>query len=190
MKSGPAPKTPDDNYAQFIAQLDSAAKNLDLRRESLSRSLDLVGLLYKQNEAGLRLWEERRIKVGKLAPRETKSPAKQKALSELLEVAVRMESMFLKRTQRIAEKQATIQGRCDEIKSSLLDLNRSKLKLESSRILSRERENLNRAIAELAGTPQAATVSTADFGLRNDLNDARRAIAMAEALLEVKENGQ
>ena len=51
-----------------------------------------------------------------------------------------------------------------------------------------EWENLNRAIAALAGTSQAATVSTADFGLRNDLNDARRAIAMAEALLEVKEN--
>lgn len=188
MKSGPAPKTPDDNYAQFIAQLDSAAKNLALRQESLSKSLDLVGLLYKQNEVGLRLWEERRSKVGKLVPRETKSPAKQKALGELLEVAVRMESMFLNRTQRIAEKQATIQGRCDEIKKSLLDLDRSKLKLESSRMLSRERENLNRAIAELAGTPQTATVSTADFGLRNDLNDARRAIAMAEALLEVKEN--
>lgn len=112
-----------------------------------------VGLLYKHNAVGLRLWEERRSKVGKLVPRETKSPAKQKALGELLEVAVRMESMFLNRTQHIAEKQATIQGRRDEIKRSLLDLDRSKLKLESSRMLSRERENLNRAIAELVGTP-------------------------------------
>jgi hypothetical protein len=179
---------PADNYAQFIEQLDTAAKKLTARRESLSGSLEIVGLLFEQNELGLRLWEERRNNVGVLVATETKSSEKQKALSELQDVAIRMESMFLNRTQRIAEKQTAIQSRYNEITRSLLDLDRSKLKLESSRMLSRERENLNRAIADLAGTPQGASVSSADLGLRDDLNEARRAIILAEALLEVKEN--
>src|SRR2546422_5007746 len=116
MKNGPRePKTPLDNYAQFIEQLDAASKNLRGRRESLNRTLEIVGLLLRQNELGLKLWEERQTKVGELVSKDTKSPDKDNALRELHEVAIRMESMFLTRTQRIGEKLAAVKGRFDEI---------------------------------------------------------------------------
>jgi hypothetical protein len=74
----------------------------------------------------------------------------------------------------------------DEIDKSLVDLDRNKLKLHSSRMLSRDHENLNRIAADLSGTAQWAAPSSSDPGLREDLNEARRAIALAEALLELK----
>ncbi|MGY3380895.1 hypothetical protein ACVWYS_002852 [Arthrobacter sp. TE12231] len=180
------PETLRDNYAQFIEQLDAASKNLRARHASLNRTLAMVGVLFNQNELGLILWKERRTRLGKLVAKETKSPDKENSLRELHEVALRMESMFLLRTQRIGEQQAAVKGRFEEINKSLLDLDRSKLKLHSSRMLSRDRENLNRAVAGLAGTPQGASAASADLGLRDDLNEARRAIILAEALLELK----
>lgn len=175
-----------DNYAQFIEQLDAASRNLTARREPLTRTLEILDVLLRQNALGLKLWEGRIANVGKLAENEVRSADKQRALGELHEVALRMESMFLNRTQRIREKQASFQGRRDEISKSLLELDRSRLKLTSSRTLSRERENLNNAVADLAGAPQGATTGSADLGLRTDLNEARRAIVLAEALMEVK----
>lgn len=189
MRIGPrGSQAPLDNYAQFIEHLDAASNNLAARRESLNRTLALVGLLFEQNELGLKVWEERRTRVGKLVAKDVKSARQDKALRELLDVAHSMESMFLNRMQRIEGKQAGIQSQHDEISRSLLELARSALKLNSSRMLSRERENLNRAVADLAGTPQGTAFAPADLGLRNDLNEARTAIVQAEALLELKGN--
>ena len=186
MKGYSGGSVPKDNYAQFIEQLDAASRNLTDRREPLTRTLEILDVLLRQNTLGLKLWEERRIKVGRLVDKEDKSADKRLALSELHEVSLRMESMFLNRTQRVREKQASLQGRLDEISKSLLELDRSRLKLTSSRTLSRERESLNKALADLAGVPHGATTGSADPGLRTDLNEARRAIVLAEALLEVK----
>lgn len=180
------PDTHKDNYAQFIEQLDAASRNLTARREPLTRTLEILDVLLRQNALGLHLWEERSAKVGSLVDKEVKSAEKLQALSELHEVSLRMGSMFQRRTQRIKERQAYFQARRDEIANSLLELDRSRLKLTSSRTLSRERENLNRAVADLAGTPDGATTASADRGLREDLTEARRAIALAGALLEVK----
>lgn len=179
------PEAFNDNYAQFIEQLDAASRNLAARRQPLTRTLEILDVLFRQNNLGRKLWEERSIKVDRLVAKEDKSADKNLALSELHEVSRRMERMFLNRTQRIGEKQAAIQARREEISKSLLELDRSRLKLTSSRTLSRERENLNNALADLAG-PQGATASSADPGLRADLNEARRAIVLAEALMEVK----
>lgn len=66
MRIGPrGSQAPLDNYAQFIEQLDAASNNLGARRESLNRTLALVRLLFEQNELGLKVWEERRTRVGK-----------------------------------------------------------------------------------------------------------------------------
>ena len=176
---------PTDNYAQFIEQLDAASRNLTARREPLTRTLEILDVLFRQNNLGLIMWEARSTKVGGLVDQE-RSADKRLALSELHEVSRRMESMFLNRTQRIREKQASFQARREEISKSLLELDHSRLKLTSSRTLSRERENLNNAVADLAGAPQGATTGSADQGLRADLNEARRAIVLAEALMEVK----
>jgi hypothetical protein len=78
-----------------------------------------------------------------------------------------------------------MQGRRDAIDKSLLELEVSRVKLNSSRMLSQDRENLSRLFSELAGsTGAAATIP--DLGLRRDLKEAREAVILAEALMEVK----
>ncbi|UVJ40373.1 hypothetical protein [Arthrobacter sp. CJ23] len=52
-------------------------------------------------------------------------------------------------------------------------------------MLSQDRENLNRAFSELSGAA-GATVTIADLGLGRDLKEAREAVILAEALMEVK----
>lgn len=175
-----------DNYVQFIEQLDTASRNLRSRQDSLGRTLQIAGMLFKKNEHGLKLWEERRTRLEKLLNTQDLSPEKADSLRELHEVAHRMESMFQLRTQRIREKQFMVATSFDEIENSVVDLDRSKLKLLSSRMHSRDRENLNRAVASLSGTAQGAAQFSSDPGLREDLNEARRAIVLAEALLELK----
>lgn len=175
-----------DNYAQFFEQLTGASKKLQARYDSLNRTLEIVTLLFKQNVFGLRRWEERRIKLGKLVAEDAISLDKANSLHELHDVALRMESMFLLRSQRIEEKKSGIKNHVDEINKSLLDLDRSKLNLLSSRMRSRDRENLNKAVAGLAGTPRGASSASSEPGLRDDLNEARKAIILAEALLELK----
>lgn len=175
-----------DNYAQFIEQLTAASKNLQARRASLNRTHELVTMLFNQNVLGLKLWEERRVKLSDLVASETISLDKANSLRELHDVALEMKSMFLLRSQRVEEKKSAIKDRIDEINKSLLDLDRSKIKLHSSRMMMRDRENLSKAIAGVTGTPQGASAASSDPGLRDDLNEARRAIILAEALLELK----
>lgn len=175
-----------DNYKQFIEQLDTASRNLRARQDSLGRTLEIAGMLFNQNELGLKLWEERRTKLEKLISKQDSPPQKADSLRELHEVAVRVESLFQLRTERIREKQFMVASSFDEIKRSLVDLDRSKLKLHSSRMVSRDHENLNRVAADLSGAAQCATPSSSDPSLREDLNEARRAIVLAEALLELK----
>lgn len=176
-----------DNYVQFIEQLNSASINLRARQDSLGMSLQIAGMLFNQNELGLKLWEERRIELEKLLSKQDLPPAKADSLRELHEVAIRMESTFRLRTQRIREKQFMVAANFDEIDKSLVELDRSKLKLHSSRMQSRDHEYLNRVVADLSGAAQRATPSSTDPGLREDLNEARKAIILAEALLELKE---
>jgi hypothetical protein len=175
-----------DNYRQFIEHLDTASQNLRARQDSLGRTLQIAGMLFKQNEHGLKLWEERRTRLEKLFSKQELSPKKADSLRELHDVTLRMESMFQLRTQRIREKQFMVATSFDEINNSLVDLDRSKLKLLSSRMHSRDRDNLNRAVTYLSGTAQAEAQASSDPGLREDLSEARRAIILAEALLELK----
>ena len=175
-----------DNYRLFIEQLDTASRNLRTRQDSLGRTLQITGMLFKQNELGLKLWEERRTRLEKVISKQNLPSKKADSLRELHEVALRMESMFQLRTERIREKQFMVASSFDEIDKSLVDLDRNKLKLHSSRMLSRDHENLNRVAIDLSGTAQGAAPSPSDPGLREDLNEARRAVVLAEALLELK----
>jgi multidrug resistance efflux pump len=93
-----------DNYRQFLEQLDTASRNLRARQDSLGRTLQGAGMLFKQNELGLKLWEERRTRLEKLVSKQNLPPKKADSLRELYEVALRMESMFQLRVERIREK--------------------------------------------------------------------------------------
>lgn len=177
---------PIDNYEEFIGRLDAASAKLMVRRDSLNKTVEILALLLRQNTTGLQLWEQRLRRCEELLEDTTGKPGRRTALNELHEVALKMEPLFRNRTQRIDVRLAAIRARCAEINSSLIGLEKSKIKLTSSRMLSQESENLSRAIGELSGTADAAAVVNPDPGLRCDLQDARHAIILAEALLEAK----
>ena len=175
-----------DNYDEFIGRLDAASAKLKVRRNTLNVILEILALLMRQNTTGLQLWEQRLHVCEELLAGTAGKPKRRTALVELHEVALKMEPLFRNRAQRVDVRLAAVRARCDEINRSLNGLAKSKTKLTSSRMLSQERENLSRAIGELSGTADAAAVVIPDPGLSSDLQDARHAIILAEALLEAK----
>jgi prefoldin subunit 5 len=175
-----------DNYEEFIERLDAASAKLTVRRDRLDTTLEILTVLFRQNNSGLQLWEDRLIRFDALLADSAKVPDREAALVELHEIALKMEPLFRNRTQRIEERLTVVRARRDEINKSLAGLEKSRMKLTSSRMLAQERENLSRAVGELVGTPDTAAVVNPDPGLRTDLQDARHAIILAEALLEAK----
>lgn len=184
---------PPDSYAAFLARLDAATANLITRATSLDNALKAVSLLVGPYTVALRKWERRRIHVGEQLAVLSGTPSGAShgsvqtytALSELHDTARKMESMLRARILHLTEKLAVMQGRREAIDKSLLELEVSRAKLHSSRMLSQDRDNLSRAFSELAGPTRAAVV-VSDLGLHSDLKEARQAVVLAEALMEVK----
>ena len=176
---------PHDSYAEFLGRLDAATASLSTRAAALDKALDAVSLLLGPYQSAVRKWERRRVDVSEQLARHSGTPQTYTALSELHDMAVKMESMLRDRTLRVAEKISVMQRRREAIDKSLLELEVSRVKLNSSRMLSQDRENLSRAFRELAGSAGAAA-TIPDLGLRSDLKEAREAVILAEALMEVK----
>jgi chromosome segregation ATPase len=176
---------PPDNYAAFLSRLDTATTSLSARARSLDKALTAVSLLLEPYQSAVRQWERRRVHVSEQLARHSRTPQAYAALSELYDMAAKMESMLRNRAQRVTEKMSVMQGHRDAIEKSLRELELSRAKLKLSRRLAQDRENLSRAFSELAGsTGAAATIP--DLGLRSDLKEAREAVILAEALMEVK----
>ncbi|MEW9872571.1 hypothetical protein [Arthrobacter sp. HS15c] len=185
-----ASAAPLDNYAEFIRRLETAAGNLIPRRDALSAALDAAGLLVNQNNAGVELWGQRRTRIRQLLNLQA---AKQQArtyrsLTGLHEVALKMEQMFSNRAQRVQQVCSRLQARRDQINASLVELDKSKAKLTSSRRIAQERENLSKIAADLSVSTDNLSFGVPDPSLRDSLREAREAIVFAEALLEVKGN--
>jgi hypothetical protein len=179
---------PRDNYDEFLARLDNATANLGARAAALDKAMTAVALLLGPYESDVRKWERRRVHVGEQLDRSTGTPQGYTALSELHDMAGKMEAMLRARTRRVSEKLMLMQGRRVEIDKALQELEMSRVKLNSARVLSQEREKLGRVFSELAGSAAAAgTIS--DLGLLEDLKEAREAVILAEALMEVKGTG-
>lgn len=174
-----------DNYDAFLARLDAATTSLSTRAASLEKALAAVSLLLGPYESAVTNWERRRLHVSGQLDRHSGSPQSYTALGELHDVAVNMEAMFRDRAQRIRDKLSALQGRREAIERSLLELELSRDKLASSRLLSEDREKLSAVFSALAG-PTVTTSALPDRGLLSDLRDARRAVVLAEALMEVK----
>jgi predicted nucleic acid-binding Zn-ribbon protein len=174
-----------DNYAGFLARLDAATASLSTRARALDKALAAISLLLGRYQRALRAWERRLARVNEELVRHSGEPQTSAALHELHRTAAQMESVHSEQVLRITEKLSNMQGRRDAIGRSLLELEVSRAKLDTSRRLSRDRENLSKALYELAGTG-GATPKTPDLGLRNDLKEAREAVVLAEALIEVK----
>ena len=151
----------------------------------MDKALAAVSLLLEPYESAVRKWERRRQYVSEQLAAHSGSPQSYTALCELHIVAGKMESMLRGRVERIREKLAVIQSRREAIDRSLLELELSRIKLTSSRMLSQDREELSGIFSELAGST-VATGAIPDMGLLSDLKEAREAIILAEALIEVK----
>ena len=176
---------PHDSYAAFLGRLDAATASLSTRARSLDKALTAVSLLLGPYQSAVRKWERRRVHVSEQLARHSGTPQTYTALGELHDMAVKMESMFRDRTLRVADKISAMQGRREAIDKSLLELEVSRVKLNASRMLSQDRENLSRVFGELAGSAGAAA-PIPDPGLSRDLKEAREAVILAEALMEVK----
>lgn len=174
-----------DNYAAFLARLDAATASLSTRARALDKALPAISLLLGRYQRALRGWERRLVRVNEELTRHSGEPQTLAALGELQRTAVQMGSMHSSQVLRLTEKLSLMQGRRDAIGRSLLELEASRAKLDASRRLSKDRENLSRALYELAGTG-GGVAKIPDLGLRNDLKEAREAVILAEALLEVK----
>lgn len=181
-----ADSAPDpDNYDAFLSRLDAATTSLSTRAAALDKAMSAVALLLGPYESAVRSWEQRRLHVSDQLVRHSGSPRTNTALSELHDVALKMESMLRSRAQRVTEKISVMQGRREAIDRSLLELELSRIKLNSSRMLSQDRATLSGIFSELAGSTIAAG-AIPDMGLLSDLKQAREAVILAEALMEVK----
>lgn len=175
---------PADNYAAFILRLEAAASNLGKRAKAVDKAVSSVSLLLEKYQVALLGWERRRARVSEELDRYSGEPQTYATLAELHDTAVKMVSTRRTQALRIAEKLRRLQAQREAVGQSLRELEASRAKLTSARRLSRDRENLNRVIYQLAGPRSGPT--TPDQGLRNDLREARQAVILAEALMEVK----
>ena len=179
-----------DNYGEFIGRLETAAGKLTPRRDTLSAALDAAGLLLNQNNEGVELWGQRRTRIRQLLNLHAakKHAGTYRNLNELHEVALKMEQMFSSRAERVRQVCSGIRARRDQINAALIELDKSKLKLVASRRIAQEREHLSKIAADLSVSPDNLSFGVPDPGLRDSLREAREAIILAEALLEVKGN--
>ncbi|MDR7081002.1 hypothetical protein J2X01_000271 [Arthrobacter ginsengisoli] len=174
-----------DNYEAFMARLDAATTSLSTRAGSLDRALAAVTLLLGPYESAVGKWERRRLYVSGQLARHSGAARSYTALSDLHDVAVKMEAMLRGRVQRVTEKLAVMRSRREAIDNSLLELELSRVKLNSSRLLAQDRERLSSVFSALTSSA-AATSAQPDLGLLSDLKAAREAVVLAEALMEVK----
>ena len=181
----PQSTTAHDNYDAFVSRLDTATTRLNTRAGSLDKALAAVSLLLGPHEAAVREWERRRHYVSWQLARHSGPAQSYTDLSELHDVAIKMESMLRGRVQRLTEKISVMQRRRAAIDKSLLELELSRVKLNSSRMLSQDREKLSSIFSALTGSTDA-TSALPDMGLLSDLKEAREAVILAEALMEVK----
>lgn len=174
-----------DNYADFLQRLDTAAKSLRERHEALGRAREVVAAALEGNDHGYREWTERLEKVETLLAGKTATDLR--GLKELHGVAANMQSLFRTRSERVGARLAAVDSRIGELDGPLRELNLGKVRLTTSRRMVEEREKLGRAVQNLAGTTEGADAAVPDVGLSADLRKAREAVALAEALLELKE---
>lgn len=178
---------PPDNYDTFLSRLDAATASLTTRAAALEKAVAAVGLLLAPYESAVRNWERRRREVGEHLTGHSGSPQSRTALTELHDVAANMESMLRSRVQLIEDRLTVMHGRRDAIQHSLQELESSRVKLNSSRLLSQDRDKLSSIFSSLAGSTVAVS-ALPDTGLLDDLQEAREAILLAEALIELKGN--
>lgn len=177
---------PADNFATFDSRLDTALGNLTKRHQSIGFGREVLSELVHSNQVAAGHWASERRKVTAIIQSYKGDADGYSVLNDLLETATRMEELFNLRRKRAIEKEKSIDAQGTAIMASIAELQTSKDRLGFSRMLHEDREKLRQTAIELGGLDGLPAVSISDGGLPVDLKNAREAIAMAEALLEVK----
>ena len=144
-----------------------------------------MSLLLGPYESGVRDWEERRHYVSGQLAGHAWSHQSYKALSELHDVAVKMESML--RGRRPA-RPGQARGDAGPARGHPPVVAGTGAQPEEAAVvptLSQDRERLSTIFSSLAGSTVAVS-ALPDTGLLGDLREAREAIILAEALMELK----
>lgn len=177
---------PADNYAQFESRLDSAIKSLSARNSSITVGQEIINQLIIDNRVSMSRWSKELRSVTAIISHYDGGDEGYRTLADLLDTATRMEALFRQRLERLREKQKAVDANQTAIMASISELEASKHRLGFSRMLHDDREKLRQTALELGGLDNSVATSIGDGGLPVDLKNAREAVAMAEALLEVK----
>lgn len=177
---------PTDNFATFDSRLDTALGNLTKRHQSIGFGREALTELVHSNQVAAGKWASERRKVTAIIQNYKGDADGYSVLNELLDTATRMEELFNLRMKRAIDKEKSIDAQGEAIMASVAELQASKDRLGFSKMLHEDREKLRQTAVELGGLDGFPAVAISDGGLPVDLKNAREAIAMAEALLEVK----
>lgn len=149
---------PVGNYAEFLQRLDAAAASLQKRQDDLNAAWSVVAAVLADNRYGHVEWAKRKAQVESLLDNQ-QSPGRA-SLRDLHTVATKMEPLFQARAERVSGRVNAMRERIDEINKQLRDLRLSREKLTTSRRVAEERENLNRAVLDFAGTAEGISGTT------------------------------
>lgn len=176
----------NDSYSAFMKRLETAIFTLREKRALIDLTKPLVAALHGDNQVGYEGWVNRRRLIEDAIDQYQGSPKGYETLAALLRDAKTLERTFEERANRVQKKLRLIEEQQNQIDASIMDLEQSQAKLELSRMLTQERNALNKTIATLDGgaTRTAATVGGAALGA--EIRSAREAVFLAEALLEIK----
>ncbi|WP_247828846.1 hypothetical protein [Arthrobacter antioxidans] len=182
MRSAHRAEESTDNYAVFMDRLENAVVTLREKRALVDLAAPLVAELYRENQVGHQGWVDRRREVEAAIDEYRGDTTGYELLADLLRDATTLERTFEERTRRLEGKRRMIEDRHKDLDASLMELEQSKAKLDLSRMLTQDRSALSRTMSQDRSVMGTAVTG----GIDAELESAREAVFLAEALVEVK----
>lgn len=179
-------EAPVDNYAAFKLRLSKASKDLTSRNVSVTGHLQVLKKMLECNTASFYKWDSEFDNVSSIRADYTGGDEGRGTLDDLVDTASRMKTLFTKRMAVLQSQITAIESNRTAICAAIADVNASINKLELSKLLHKDREKLLHAERQLSGFDGAPALTPGHHGLPLELHPAREAVAMAEALLELK----
>lgn len=172
-----------DNYEEFKKRLTNAANDLKKRKSNVARHVSLLEVMLDQNRSALLSWSDQYKYAYSIQANYSGEADGYRIISDLVETSSRMKSLFAKRVNVLNEKSEAAQENLEAITKAIGDLDSSFAKLDFSKMLNDDKARLLATESALSGSPALAGGSHV---MSQELHNAREAVAMAEALLELK----
>lgn len=175
---------PVDNHEAFKKRLTSASHDLKKRQENLSRYICVLEFLLEQNREALWNWSQQHKYAHDIQQAYTGGAEGYQIIGDLVTTASRMKSLFGKRVNVLNEKHMAVEANSDVVAKAIADLDASYTKLGLSKMLQDGKAKLLATESALNGS--ISPVEANSPVMSQELHAAREAVAMAEALLELK----